>query len=95
MTYVLRIISFLEGVSFLLLLGVAMPLKYFFDQPFLVPYAGMFHGVMFVAFLIVLLITCQVKGYDLKVFVIGLIASFLPFLPFWFERYVHRLDSRR
>lgn len=92
MTKLLRMVSFLEGVSFILLLGVAMPLKYMFDKPFLVPYAGMFHGVMFVLFLGVLLVVCQIKNWSLKVFILGLVASIVPFMPFWFERYVHALE---
>ncbi|OOR92234.1 DUF3817 domain-containing protein [Moraxella bovis] len=92
MTKLLRLLSFLEGISFILLLGIAMPLKYMMNKPFLVPYAGMFHGVMFVAFIVLLLVVCQVKGWSLKVFVIGLVASILPFAPFWFERYIHKLE---
>lgn len=92
MTTFLRIVSFLEGVSYILLLGIAMPMKYMFDKPFLVPYAGMFHGVMFLGFVILLLVVCQVKGWSLKVFILGLVASVVPFMPFWFERYVYRLD---
>lgn len=87
----LRLISFLEGISFIVLIFIAMPLKYKFDQPFLVPYAGMAHGVLFIIFIVVLLVVCQVRGWSLKVFLIGLIALILPFAPFWFERYVHRL----
>lgn len=90
----LRLISFLEGVSFLVLLGIAMPLKYMFDKPFLVPYAGMAHGVLFILFIVVLLVVCQLQKWSLKVFVIGLIASILPFAPFIFERYIHRLENQ-
>lgn len=92
MTTFLRIVSFLEGVSFILLLGIAMPMKYMFDKPFLVPYAGMFHGVMFLGFVVLLLVACQVKGWSLKVFLLGFVASLLPFAPFWFERYIYRLE---
>lgn len=84
----LRLVSFLEGLSFLFLLGVAMPLKYMFDNPVLVPYAGMAHGVLFIAFVVVLLIVCQRQGWSLMVFVFGLVAAFLPFMPFVFERYI-------
>lgn len=87
----LRLISFLEGVSFIVLLGIAMPLKYKFDKPFLVPYAGMAHGVLFIAFIVALLVVCQLRQWSLKVFIIGLVASVLPFAPFLFERYIHRL----
>lgn len=94
MIKVLRLVSFLEGVSFLLLLGVAMPLKYWLNMPQFVPYAGMFHGVMFLGFLALLLVACQVKRWSLSVFLLGLVASFLPLMPFWFERYIHRLERQ-
>ena len=42
--------------------------------------------------IVLLLLACQVKGWSLKVFVIGLVASVLPFVPFWFERYIHKLE---
>lgn len=90
----LRVISFLEGLSFIILLGIAMPLKYMFDKPFLVPYAGMAHGVLFIAFIVVLLVVCQLQKWSLKVFAIGLIASVLPFAPFIFERYIHKLEQQ-
>lgn len=95
MTKFLRLISFLEGVSFIFLLGFAMPLKYVFDKPFLVPYAGMFHGVMFVGFLVLLLVVCQVKRWSLSVFLLGLLASVVPLMPFWFERYIYRLEQEQ
>ncbi|MDO4897107.1 MAG: DUF3817 domain-containing protein [Moraxella sp.] len=95
MIKVLRLMSFLEGVSFLLLLGIAMPFKYWLDMPQFVPYAGMFHGVMFLGFLVLLLVACQVKRWSIQVFLLGFMASLLPFMPFWFERYIHRLDEQK
>ena len=50
----LRVVGLLEGLSFLLLLFIAMPMKYMFDNPVLVKYVGMGHGVLFILFLIVL-----------------------------------------
>lgn len=84
----LRLISFLEGLSFLLLLGVAMPLKYMFDQPFLVPYAGMTHGVLFLLFIVILVVVCHRQGWGIGMLLLGLLASVLPFAPFVFERYI-------
>ena len=52
----LRIIAFLEGVSFLLLTGIAMPLKYMAGMPMAVKIAGMAHGVFFILFI------CSVKA---------------------------------
>ena len=47
-----RRIAFAEGVSFLVLLGIAMPLKYFANMPKAVSVVGMIHGILFVAFMI-------------------------------------------
>lgn len=46
----LRVVSGLEGLSYLLLVFVAMPLKYAFAQPLAVKIAGAGHGWLFVAF---------------------------------------------
>lgn len=46
----LRVVGFLEGVSFLVLLGVAMPLKYAWGEPQAVRVVGMAHGVLFLAY---------------------------------------------
>ena len=47
----LRLLGLLEGLSFLLLLGVAMPLKYIWGDPQAVRVVGMAHGVLFLAYL--------------------------------------------
>ena len=52
----LTITGYLEGTSFLLLLGIAMPLKYMFDIPEAVGYVGPVHGILFVAYVVVLVI---------------------------------------
>ena len=69
----LRVVGFLEGISFLLLLFVAMPMKYIFDNPILVKYVGMGHGVLFILFLIVLFVVCEKQKWSLKMFILGLI----------------------
>lgn len=84
----LRLISFLEGLSFIVL-GVAMYIRHVnVDYAYLVRYAGMMHGALFLAFLALLLVVCQRQKWGIGVFLFGLIAAFVPFLPFVFERYV-------
>ena len=46
----LRTLGFLEGSSMLLLLFVAMPVKYLLGEPALVQSVGMVHGILFVLF---------------------------------------------
>jgi integral membrane protein len=49
-----RLISFIEGISFLILLFIAMPLKYFMDIPLAVKIVGMTHGILFILFVLAL-----------------------------------------
>ena len=86
----LRVVGFLEGISFLLLIFIAMPLKYIWDNPILVKYVGMGHGVLFIAFLVVLFVVCEKQKWSLKMFLLGLIAFILPFGPFVFD---HKLKK--
>lgn len=87
----LRIVGFLEGLSFLLLLFIAMPVKYILDNPVLVKYIGMGHGVLFILFLAALFIVCQREKWAIQVFLAGTIASILPFGPFVFDKKVQQL----
>ena len=91
----LRVVGFLEGISFLLLLFIAMPMKYIFDNPMLVKYVGMGHGVLFILFLIVLLVVCEKQKWSLKMFILGLIASILPFGPFVFDTKIKKLEPEQ
>ena len=90
----LRVVGFLEGISFLLLLFVAMPMKYIFDNPILAKYVGMGHGVLFILFLIVLFVVCEKQKWSLKMFILGLIASILPFGPFVFDAKIKKLENK-
>lgn len=74
-----RKVALAEGISFLILLGIAMPLKYFADMPLAVTVVGGLHGVLFVAFLI---LAREVKSdfkKDLKWLAKAILASILPF----------------
>ena len=88
----LRWVGLLEGISFLLLLFIAMPMKYIWGNPILVKYVGMGHGVLFIAFLAVLFIVCEKQKWSLSMFVMGLIASILPFGPFLFDMKLKKLE---
>ena len=52
-------ISLIEGLSFLILLGIAMPLKYMFDQPLAVTYVGWAHGILFILYIYTVFPTSQ------------------------------------
>lgn len=90
----LRVLGFIEGLSFLLLLFVAMPVKYMLGNPILVKYVGMGHGVLFVAFLVVLLVVCEKQKWSISIFIMGLLASILPFAPFAFDLKLKKLQQQ-
>jgi integral membrane protein len=85
-----RQVAMVEGISLLLLLFIAMPLKYFADRPEAVKYVGWAHGVLFLLYLVLLLIVwIKYKWSFLKV-VVAFIASLIPFGTFLFERRLKR-----
>ena len=78
----LRVIGFLEGLSFVVLLGVAMPLKYFAGEPAAVRVVGMAHGVLFLAYVLAVIQAAVEYGWTWKLTAVLLVASLLPFGPF-------------
>ncbi|ANF82632.1 hypothetical protein A3K93_10795 [Acinetobacter sp. NCu2D-2] len=89
----LRLVGLFEGISFLLLLFIAMPVKYMMDNPILVKYIGMGHGVLFVLFLVVLFTVCEKQKWSLGMFIMGLIASIVPFGPFIFDLKLKKMQQ--
>ncbi|NEU30483.1 DUF3817 domain-containing protein [bacterium LRH843] len=83
-----RVISYLEGLSFLLLLGIAMPLKYLLDMPLAVTVVGYIHGILFVLYLVVLAYVTIKLRWSIVKGLLGVIASVLPFGPFIFDKKV-------
>ncbi|MGE3172195.1 MAG: DUF3817 domain-containing protein [Planctomycetota bacterium] len=82
----LRRVALLEGVSFVFLMGVAMPLKYVWDAPMAVKVSGWIHGVLFLWFALewqrTRLMADWPAARSVKVFV----AALLPFGPFVIDR---------
>ena len=81
----ITIMGYLEGTSFLLLLGVAMPLKYLMGIPEGVKYIGMAHGILCITYIIVLICSTIKIKMPLWAIPAGVIGSFLPFGPFIFD----------
>ena len=78
----LRILALIEGISFLLLFGVTMPLKYINGIEMPNKIVGMIHGILFIAFCIwVVRVAMQNKWSILKTLV-ALASSLLPFATF-------------
>ena len=86
MIQILRLLGNIEGISYLLLLGVAMPMKYYFEMPMAVKIAGMAHGVLFVAYCLVLALCMKNFNWTLKFGVYLFIATLIPFGTFVTDR---------
>ncbi|OPH48819.1 hypothetical protein BC351_38265 [Paenibacillus ferrarius] len=82
----LRYIGWAEGSSFLILLLIAMPLKYFFDMPKAVLYVGMAHGALFVLYLLSLAWVTLLHRWSIGRVFVAFIAAFIPFGPFLLDR---------
>ncbi len=78
----------IEGVSLLLLLGVAMPLKYLAGQPLAVTVVGSVHGLLWVIYMVMLGRLWMSGTWTFGTVVVATVASVLPFGPWWFERRV-------
>ena len=87
MVRVFRVVSIVEAISFLVLLLVAMPLKYGADAPVGVQLIGPLHGVLFMAYVGTVFFVREQVGWDVKRTALALGAAFLPVAPFLVERY--------
>ena len=81
-----KLINTVEGYSFLILLFIAMPLKYILGFPLAVKIAGMIHGVLFIIFCVLLVIAWQDSKWNFKENIIFFIASLIPFGTFFTKK---------
>ena len=89
-----RIISIIEGLSYLLLVFIAMPLKYMFDYPMAVKIVGMSHGVLFILFFLALVMAMnkykwKFLGFQLFVY------SLIPFGFILIERIIMKSPAKK
>lgn len=88
-----KIIALLEGLSLLLLLLFAMPMKYILDQPEYVKHVGMAHGVLFIGYILLAVMLKIELAWTWKKFGIISIASVIPFGTFYVEKKHLNSDS--
>jgi integral membrane protein len=86
MKNIFRIVSFLEGVSYLLLLFIAIPIKYLSDDPSYVKMLGMPHGILFMVYIILAFMIKKEMNWNNKDFGIVLLCSILPFGTFYMDK---------
>ena len=89
----LRLAGIVEAISFLLLLGVAMPLKYVAGQPLAVKVVGWTHGLLFILFCLALLQAHTVHEWSFRKSAKVFTAALLPFGPFFIDRGLREEDT--
>lgn len=86
----LRLASILDGISYLVLLGIAMPLKYLADMPAAVRITGSIHGFLFLALMGCLLLAWLRKRLSLAWCATVLLCALLPLAPFFLDAQLRR-----
>jgi integral membrane protein len=83
----------MEGASFLVLLGIAMPLKYLAGYPQAVSVVGMMHGILFLLFVAAVMQVSVSMRWPLRRVLAALASSVLPFGPFVFDAHLRRVQA--
>ena len=83
---IFRVVAFLEGLSYILLLFIAMPIKYLADDAQYVKLLGMPHGILFMLYLVIAFIIKPDFNWDKTQFRGVLLAAIIPFGTFFIER---------
>jgi len=86
MKSIFRVISFLEGISFLLLLFIATPIKYFAENDSFVKMLGMPHGILFLLYVVFAIMLKYELKWEAKTTWTVLIASVIPFGTFYIDK---------
>ena len=90
-----RLLGIVEGISFLLILGVTMPLKYAYDTPGPNKVLGMAHGVLFIAYCFYALSWKWERGWSWGKLGLAWLASVVPFGTFAADYYLFRGEDGR
>lgn len=89
----LRTVAIIEGSTLVLLLFVAMPLKYKMGMPAFVSVMGPIHGIAFIAYIVALIAALGVGVITSIKLIVGTVAAFVPFGSFVFEKLMLKDDS--
>lgn len=90
----LRVLAFIEGISFLVILFVTMPLKYIWQYPQPNKIFGMLHGVLFVLYVLAVLLLAILQNWSFKKTFLALLASVIPFGTFWADKKLFQTQEK-
>ncbi|MCR8667662.1 DUF3817 domain-containing protein [Aestuariibaculum sp. M13] len=83
---IFRIVAFLEGLSYILLLFIATPVKYMLNEPQYVKLLGMPHGLLFIGYIVLTFLIKPDFSWNGKQFSFILFAAILPFGTFYVDK---------
>ncbi len=83
---IFRITALLEGVSYILLLFIATPIKYLYEDPQYVKILGMPHGILFMSYVVLAILISSDMKWTTKTLWIVLVASIVPFGTFYIDK---------
>ena len=83
---IFRIVALLEGVSYILLLLIATPIKYIYSDPQYVKLLGMPHGVLFMAYVVLAVVISSDMKWNTRTLWVVLLASIIPFGTFYVDK---------
>ena len=94
MINIYRLTAFLEGVSYILLLFIAVPIKYLLNEALYVKILGMPHGIQFTIYILFSIIGKIKYNWNFRKFLVISIASLVPFGTFYIDKkYLIKLNS--
>jgi integral membrane protein len=83
---IFRVVALLEGVSYILLLFIATPIKHFLGDAHYVKLLGMPHGILFITYVALAFLIRKDFNWNNKQFGLVLVASIIPFGTFYIDR---------
>ncbi|MGB0869144.1 MAG: DUF3817 domain-containing protein [Flavobacteriales bacterium] len=86
MLKILKLVGLIEGISFLVILFVTMPMKYIFSMPELNKPVGMAHGVLFIAYVILVIMVGIERKWKTSAIFWSLLASIIPLGTFYADK---------
>jgi len=90
-----RIIAFLEGISYILLLFIAVPIKYWGGEEQWVKLLGMPHGLLFIAYIILTYLLKNRENWKKRELSFILTASLIPFGTFYVDKKYLRKKEKK
>ena len=86
MINIYRLTAFLEGVTYILLLFIAVPIKYLLNEALYVKILGMPHGILFILYILFSIIAKIKYNWNFRKFLVISIASLVPFGTFYIDK---------